>query len=87
MPGGCGEADSKVSTHMPLARHDTNTLKMNIKNHVSTHMPLARHDPLHRFGWFITNVSTHMPLARHDGERKKPIISLQSFYSHASCEA
>ena len=57
----------KVSTHMPLARHDCLACASRQYYKVSTHMPLARHDntisntpPEH-------NVSTHMPLARHDG--------------------
>ena len=33
-----------VSTHMPLARHDSQTLLENRYIKVSTHMPLARHD-------------------------------------------
>ena len=33
-----------VSTHMPLARHDTRFGLNNANTDVSTHMPLARHD-------------------------------------------
>ena len=34
-----------VSTHMPLARHDTGYILCRDRIHsVSTHMPLARHD-------------------------------------------
>ena len=33
-----------ISTHMPLARHDTPPLKSIVKTVISTHMPLARHD-------------------------------------------
>ncbi len=55
-----------VSTHMPLARHDSDVVISTTLPGVSTHMPLARHDP--RYGLFGSDslVSTHMPLARHD---------------------
>ena len=35
-----------VSTHMPLARHDSGIPKGTYDIKVSTHMPLARHDLL-----------------------------------------
>ena len=57
----------KVSTHMPLARHDLVHWNKSVSKTVSTHMPLARHD--HSPSWFSSlsaSVSTHMPLARHD---------------------
>ena len=58
---------SGVSTHMPLARHDTDPAPSPHPYQVSTHMPLARHDAV---AFTLTgqdaNVSTHMPLARHD---------------------
>ena len=34
----------RVSTHMPLARHDAEMEKWGCLATVSTHMPLARHD-------------------------------------------
>ena len=34
----------RVSTHMPLARHDGVTTSQQMLTSVSTHMPLARHD-------------------------------------------
>ena len=34
----------RVSTHMPLARHDLSTFNGALAYAVSTHMPLARHD-------------------------------------------
>ena len=37
-----------VSTHMPLARHDTSVCFVNVAVHVSTHMPLARHDDVYK---------------------------------------
>ena len=45
-PGGPrNPAAVTVSTHMPLARHDTNTKGTHTDTlDVSTHMPLARHD-------------------------------------------
>ena len=56
-----------VSTHMPLARHDSHKLPLNAITAVSTHMPLARHDFLGlAIGLCQIGVSTHMPLARHD---------------------
>ena len=36
--------DVKVSTHMPLARHDWGVQQSGRNGGVSTHMPLARHD-------------------------------------------
>ena len=36
---------------------------------------------------WICPVSTHMPLARHDKDKKKLAALVDSFYSHASCEA
>ena len=37
-------ADVTISTHMPLARHDTSSRLRLIVSIISTHMPLARHD-------------------------------------------
>ena len=34
----------KISTHMPLARHDKDNLYRYEMTDISTHMPLARHD-------------------------------------------
>ena len=34
----------KISTHMPLARHDMGNISMSGGEAISTHMPLARHD-------------------------------------------
>ena len=56
----------KISTHMPLARHDGDQSDTSDPIPISTHMPLARHD-----GGFcrldtVCGISTHMPLARHD---------------------
>ena len=50
-------------------------------------MPLARHDSniLNAVG--VRVVSTHMPLARHDLALTKLCERMESFYSHASCEA
>ena len=62
-----GTYHNKVSTHMPLARHDkTQFFGNRRKIRVSTHMPLARHDDLYPLPSHIPLVSTHMPLARHD---------------------
>ena len=76
-----------VSTHMPLARHDLNTISITPPEHnVSTHMPLARHDIMKISCVDATEVSTHMPLARHDVVRIKKGFRIFRFYSHASCE-
>ena len=56
----------RVSTHMPLARHDVLTKKNGKYLIVSTHMPLARHDLVGVVSKPRFLVSTHMPLARHD---------------------
>ena len=56
----------KVSTHMPLARHDINENRLSSLSSVSTHMPLARHDVFSVVFILFIVVSTHMPLARHD---------------------
>ena len=42
-----------ISTHMPLARHDSGLSKMFPTTSISTHMPLARHD-CERF-WNVYN--------------------------------
>ena len=42
-----GDNEWKVSTHMPLARHDSHPPGSFICRTVSTHMPLARHDNIH----------------------------------------
>ena len=34
----------KISTHMPLARHDVSCRRRRCRRSISTHMPLARHD-------------------------------------------
>ena len=39
---------NKVSTHMPLARHDADSAMLTEKFTVSTHMPLARHDAFNK---------------------------------------
>ena len=39
---------NNVSTHMPLARHDANTIYFVTADGVSTHMPLARHDRIRK---------------------------------------
>ena len=57
---------SGVSTHMPLARHDSALENRAYVRKVSTHMPLARHDVSNGFMNEPESVSTHMPLARHD---------------------
>ena len=57
-----------VSTHMPLARHDSHPPGSFICRTVSTHMPLARHDFPFSVAQPRFTVSTHMPLARHDPE-------------------
>ena len=54
---------------------------------VSTHMPLARHDADWRQIIDMMIVSTHMPLARHDLVPVDFSMTIDSFYSHASCEA
>ena len=77
----------KVSTHMPLARHDLSCVVSVLTLTVSTHMPLARHDHSADFLPPEMSVSTHMPLARHDENVENVVEDLQSFYSHASCEA
>ena len=64
-------AEIKVSTHMPLARHDKWTLCHTDEQYVSTHMPLARHDLGHTYIRMQKMVSTHMPLARHDNDMKE----------------
>ena len=56
----------RVSTHMPLARHDPQRSHILFWLSVSTHMPLARHDYIRRYVINTVRVSTHMPLARHD---------------------
>ena len=78
---------SQVSTHMPLARHDSIPICSAYSSAVSTHMPLARHDCGSQWTANYTTVSTHMPLARHDLALTHPYISFFCFYSHASCEA
>ena len=78
----------QVSTHMPLARHDTACKPIAEQQGVSTHMPLARHDAdTIREEITVLEVSTHMPLARHDGDYGASSATGYSFYSHASCEA
>ena len=44
MADGKQAEDAKVSTHMPLARHDVLPSVDKLRQAVSTHMPLARHD-------------------------------------------
>ena len=76
-----------VSTHMPLARHDSILNVDPSASLVSTHMPLARHDNVFKLfsdAWFV---STHMPLARHDLTASPLAARNLCFYSHASCEA
>ena len=58
--------EKKVSTHMPLARHDIISSYPPFFLWVSTHMPLARHDDAPGVIRAFRDVSTHMPLARHD---------------------
>ena len=77
----------KVSTHMPLARHDRTSFFNRQNSFVSTHMPLARHDLTDNPDANDKDVSTHMPLARHDDFMNNVIKIKYSFYSHASCEA
>ena len=77
----------RVSTHMPLARHDFKRLTEINKLLVSTHMPLARHDKKLNSDKGDAIVSTHMPLARHDRIYGRQLAPCPSFYSHASCEA
>ena len=53
---------SEVSTHMPLARHDSNVSITSVEHIVSTHMPLARHDGtsshlLHQCSCFYSHAS------------------------------
>ena len=77
----------RVSTHMPLARHDPVINAPIASSFVSTHMPLARHDPICHFFDVAEFVSTHMPLARHDNQPMLSPLASPGFYSHASCEA
>ena len=60
----------RVSTHMPLARHDPSKGSISATDGVSTHMPLARHDLEVVLVEIHLLVSTHMPLARHDQTAK-----------------
>ena len=39
----------KISTHMPLARHDSHAQYTDWDDRISTHMPLARHDSQERY--------------------------------------
>ena len=57
------ETESKeviISTHMPLARHDSGEVITSMSPTISTHMPLARHDlssptlKLFRFSFLLT---------------------------------
>ena len=57
---------SRISTHMPLARHDMVSGILIRAQKISTHMPLARHDILYIETKKTFWISTHMPLARHD---------------------
>ena len=78
-----------ISTHMPLARHDTPPLKSIVKTVISTHMPLARHDKV------ITPANcTPSHFYSHASCEAWPllfaiiaVICGSHFYSHASCEA
>ena len=89
MTNALAEHDSslQVSTHMPLARHDTLCHRAEQGIYVSTHMPLARHDFKGKVAARAYDVSTHMPLARHDYAHQNLFCREKCFYSHASCEA
>ena len=66
-----GIITERVSTHMPLARHDMFLDRFCNLMDVSTHMPLARHDVvMFSLSGLPSSVSTHMPLARHDNSRQ-----------------
>ena len=56
----------RISTHMPLARHDYLPPLVSSDCRISTHMPLARHDQAYILSVTAAIISTHMPLARHD---------------------
>ena len=62
----CLKRTGKISTHMPLARHDKELWQFVKVLEISTHMPLARHDWRIYCGGLGQMISTHMPLARHD---------------------
>ena len=61
----CSRTDF-ISTHMPLARHDSHPVQRTDSLVISTHMPLARHDGNNHLLYGTLEISTHMPLARHD---------------------
>ena len=82
-----GTYHNKISTHMPLARHDDTTHINFPSTNISTHMPLARHDGRGGAPLLDWEISTHMPLARHDEVQNSNLIAVRDFYSHASCEA
>ena len=88
MTAAPGSSGTRVSTHMPLARHDIkhcNDIRLltaflltcllrGMTASASTH--IAKY-----------SVSTHMPLARHDLVCIPANLCGARFYSHASCEA
>ena len=78
----------RVSTHMPLARHDRCKLHKGDNIDVSTHMPLARHDIVANVELLKCKMFLLTCLLRGMTEDIFGTqIDYESFYSHASCEA
>ena len=79
--------NGRVSTHMPLARHDIRKEGKWANSEVSTHMPLARHDKQKDDAR-----AAYISFYSHASCEAWPfLLRLRSlflrFYSHASCEA
>ena len=77
----------KVSTHMPLARHDAICAQSPsaLQFLLTCLLRGMTHSAYHVHGY--NSVSTHMPLARHDIQNGNSFRGNSGFYSHASCEA
>ena len=77
----------KVSTHMPLARHDRAPFFCCPWWRVSTHMPLARHDSLSlSSSHILSSFYSHASCEAWHLQQFRVIVDF-CFYSHASCEA